>query len=89
MRPVPRDRPSKAEVDRLIHDFGRYIGAGRHSPGIHVEQRLYDKFRKTLHRLQDRYPDVDLQSDDFMDKLRSRASTWWESRAFRGAGQDW
>lgn len=82
-------QPTTAEIEKLVADLGRYVGAGLDRPGIKVEQRLYDRYRKSLSRLQARYPDIDLESSGFHDNLRDRAIAWWKGRAIRGSGVDW
>jgi len=81
--------PAESARQALVEAYGRKLGAVKMGAGYVVEQNLSNKFASRLEAMRAKYPNIDLESSAFWQALERRALEWWNTKAFRGPGQDW
>lgn len=84
----PKNFPTKAQIDRLVKDYAIMALSKRQGAPRKTQERLHNRFYKTLNNMIDKYPDVDMTSDRFMSDL-SRHGEKYLSGRISGAAKDW
>ncbi len=82
-------QPPKALVQQFVQAWARQ----KHVPleGVHIKvhTRLYDAYMKLYNQIVEKYPHIDMLSDEARRLRDEAADKWWRSRIYRGAGVDW
>jgi len=81
--------PTKAEQTKLTQSYARMKHSQMGAASLPTQQRLHKSFFTYHRKLQDKYPDVDMESAAFWNALERRADTWWKAKASKGTGVDW
>ena len=78
-------QPPKAEQNKLVTLYCRKVFLLDDAP-IMRQQQADVAFRKHLTRMADKYPHIDLSSDEFFRNLYAAAKREADKKVFRGAG---
>ena len=81
--------PTKSQVDKLVKAYALMVNSAKLQAGLKIEQKFHDAYRKQLDMLSKKFPNIDLDSDEFNNQIERKADKFWNSKAMRGAGVDW
>jgi ribonuclease HI len=84
-----RDIPSKGEIQKLVKAYAISQEVKNSLVSVKKQQRMTDKFHSMLDKLQDKYPKVDMHSQNFYRDLEKKSKEWWLNRPVSGSGVDW